>query len=121
MDYVYCGKKVGWQPSSEKVWANGKPMTPEMPIGKMVVNGAAFGWGYLGARSLSLALFLLCHALKSTVAAARYHRQFAADVVRGWGNEWVITGQEIRAWYATATLDKNIEEDDDAKTPVHSD
>jgi hypothetical protein len=67
-----------------------------------------YEWGYCGAGPLALAHALLAYELGVVVADAAY-QAFQEEVVRDLprgrgGEEWQLTGQQIRDWWQTRRL-----------------
>lgn len=61
-----------------------------------------FNWGYYGSGPAQLALAILLDATDSIRLAKRCYQQFKTRFVSGWGDQWVITSDEILTWIATS-------------------
>jgi hypothetical protein len=57
-----------------------------------------YNWSYGGSGPAQLALALLLHFTESDDVALRQYQNFKFEFVAGWGDEWQITGEEIRVW-----------------------
>ncbi len=60
-----------------------------------------FNWGYGGSGPAQLALALLYDVTKDKEIALAHHQDFKWACVAGWGENWMITTQEILDWLAT--------------------
>jgi hypothetical protein len=88
-----------------RVEVAGQPL-PMSRLARALSDG--YEWGYCGARPLALAHALLVHELGVTIADAAY-QAFQDEVVRELprgrgGEEWQLTGQQIRDWWHTRRL-----------------
>lgn len=115
---VYCGKRSPGQAVPEQVWVRGQELSPERSFSVRRHSPAGFNWGYCGSGPAQLALALLLDALGRVRPATHWYQTFKRQVVARFPDQWVMTQEEILAWYTSARQDnpEDAEEEADEET-----
>lgn len=61
-------------------------------------HSEGFEWGYSGSGPAQLALALLLDATRDKEVALKFHQEFKERFVAGWGTNWRINGEQVRAF-----------------------
>lgn len=116
--HIYLGTRVDGHRGRTVVTADGERLPPRNDLFNHSPDG--FEWGYGGSGPAQLALAILAHHLGSVIvkshaksvaavdaAAVRLHQKFKWEFVARWGNEWILTSDEIDAWLGR-TMDREV-------------
>ncbi len=80
-----------------------RPTPLDLAASQAVYNHSpdGFNWGYSGSGPAQTALAILLDVTGDPELAMRLHQAFKFQVVAGWGEQWEIGEEQVRAWIET--------------------